>query len=38
MTMSTKVGMPSLVSTMLIRQWEELNVFEESACSWYYLT
>jgi hypothetical protein len=31
--MSTKVQMPSLVSTMLIRQQEEFNMFEGSTCN-----
>jgi hypothetical protein len=38
MTMSTHVQMPSLVSTMSIRWWEELNVFEGSACSCFLIT
>jgi len=32
MTTLVKVIMPSLVSTMSIRQWKELNVVEGSAC------
>jgi len=38
MTTLIKVQMPSLVSTMLIRQREELNVFERSACSYFHPT
>jgi len=38
MTMLIKVQMPFLVSTMLTRQQEELNVFERSACSYFHPT
>jgi len=33
--MLIKVRMPSLVNIMSICQWEELNIFERSTCSWY---
>jgi hypothetical protein len=38
LTTSTKVQMPSLVSTMLICQWEELNVIERDTCNCSHLT
>ncbi len=38
MKTSTKVRMPSLVSTMLTCQWEELNVLKRSVCSYFHLT
>jgi hypothetical protein len=35
MTTSIEVPMSSLVNTMLIRRWEELNVVEGNACNYY---
>jgi hypothetical protein len=38
MTMSARVQIPSLVSTMLICQWKKLNVVKKSACSCFHPT
>jgi len=38
MTMSTKVQMSSLVSTMSTHQQEELNVIERNACNCFHPT